>query len=65
MKVRERVMHDVLVPLDAGRKVRILVVEKTRHTVKARYVNYQYYVARGSQRASISRHAAVLLGVRR
>jgi hypothetical protein len=64
VKVRERMLHDVLVPMGAGRNVRVLVVEKTRSTVKARYVSYQYYVARGSQRATISRHAAVLLGVR-
>lgn len=59
MRISKRVLHDV--PLCKG--VRVEVVEITRHTVRASFVVYQYYLVRSSERAGISRHAAVLLGV--
>jgi hypothetical protein len=60
VKITERVLHDV--PLWKG--ARVQVVEVTRTTVKASFVVYQYYLVRSSKRAGISRHAAVLLGVK-
>lgn len=59
LKVTERTLHEVTI---RARPVRIVVSEKTRRTVKAAYVSYQYYVCVGSRCAPISRNAAVLLG---
>lgn len=62
---REKVLHDIPlydVPRWVG--VRVQVVEYKLTTVKRSFITYQYYLVRGKTRAGISRHAAVMLGVK-
>lgn len=62
MIIRQRVLHDV--QLKDVRRVRVLVVEESRTTVKATFTSYAYYIVCARRRAKISRQAAVALGVR-
>jgi hypothetical protein len=68
MMVSAKVLHTTRLVDPVVRRLlrgaRVETRQVTRRTVRATYVNYEYYLVRaGATAARISRHAAVLLGV--